>query len=69
MNTPFDPHDTPLPHSYLLKKYGISRTTFWRWRVQRGLPWQIVGAKLFVRESDLVRFIAEQDAKAKEEKP
>ena len=65
----FDPHDPPMPHTYLLRKYNVSRTTFWRWRTHRGLPCQVVGAKIFVRESDLARFIAEQDSKTKETQP
>lgn len=57
--------ETPMPHTYLLKKYDVSRTTFWRWRTERGLPCQTVGAKIFVRESDIVRFLAAQDAHQK----
>ena len=56
--------ETPMPHTYLLKKYDLSRTTFWRWR-KAGLPCQTVGAKLFVRESDIVRFIADQNVPRK----
>lgn len=56
--------EVPLPCSYIQKKFGLSRTTLWRWRCA-GLPVQQVGAKLFIKESDVVRFIAEQDAKTK----
>lgn len=53
---PFDPKDTPMPMNYFLKKYNLSRTTFWRYR-RAGLPALGVGAKTFVRESDFVAFL------------
>lgn len=56
MTTPFDHRDTPLPLDYFEHKYGISRTTLWRYR-KAGLPAVGVGAKCFVRESDFVAFL------------
>lgn len=54
--TAFDPKDCPMPLDFFLNRYGISRTTAWRWR-KRGLPVSQVGAKIFCRESDFVRFL------------
>jgi hypothetical protein len=52
----FNPKDRPMPLDFFLNRYGISRTTAWRWR-KRGLPVSQVGAKIFCRESDFVRFL------------
>ena len=49
-------NECPLPVAFYLKKFGVSRTTFWRWE-RRGLPVLQVGAKKFCRESDFVRFL------------
>lgn len=46
----------PLPLDFFLNRYGISRTTAWRWRT-RGLPTLQVGSKIFCRESDFVAFL------------
>ena len=46
----------PLPLDFFLNRYGISRTTAWRWRT-RGLPTLQVGSKIFCRESDFVSFL------------
>ena len=46
----------PLPLEFFLNRYGISRTTAWRWRT-RGLPTLRVGSKIFCRESDFVTFL------------
>lgn len=54
--TAFNPKDCPMPLDFFLNRYGISRTTAWRWRA-RGLPTSKVGAKIFCRESDFVRFL------------
>ncbi len=62
MPTEFVPSDPPMPHDFVLAKYHVSRTTFWRWR-KRGLQCLSVGSKLFVRESEIARFIAAQSAK------
>ena len=58
----YDPNDCPLPLEFFLRRYDISRTTVWRWR-KKGLPTLQVGAKLFCRESDFVRFLETQSAK------
>ena len=52
----FDPNNTPLPLEYFERKYGLSRTTLWRYR-RAGMPALGVGAKAFVRESDFVAFL------------
>lgn len=52
----FDPKDCPMPLDFFLRRYSISRTTCWRWR-KNGLPTSQVGAKVFCRESDFVRFL------------
>ena len=54
--TAFDPKECPMPLDFFLNHYRISRTTAWRWR-KRGLPTLRVGAKLFVREGDFLRFL------------
>lgn len=56
-----DPKDCPLPLDFFLRRYGLSRTTVWRWRKQ-GLPMLQVGAKIFCRESELVRFMETRSA-------
>lgn len=50
------PQDLPLPAEYICRKFNISRTTLWRWR-RAGLSAQGVGAKLFIRESEVAAFI------------
>jgi hypothetical protein len=52
----FDPKDAPLPLEFFMRRYAISRTTCWRWRA-RGLPTSQVGAKIFCRESDFVKWL------------
>jgi hypothetical protein len=52
----FNPKDTPLPLAFFLRKYGLSRTTFWRYE-RKGLPVLKVGGKTFCRESDFVAFL------------
>ncbi len=54
-----DSKDGPLPLDFFIKNYGISRTTAWRWR-KLGLPTLKVGAKIFCRESEFLRFMEEQ---------
>ena len=56
ITTEYDPKDSPMPLDFFLNRYGISKTTAWRWR-KRGLPTSQVGAKIFCRESDFVRWI------------
>lgn len=56
MKSPFDHHDVPMPIGYIEYKYGISLTTLWRYR-RAGLTAIKVGAKVFIRESDLVAFL------------
>lgn len=56
MEATFDHRGTPLPLRYFEAKYGLSRVTIWRYR-RAGLPAIGVGAKVFVRESDFVRFL------------
>jgi predicted DNA-binding transcriptional regulator AlpA len=56
MSTHFDCRDTPLPLTYYEKKYGLSRTTLWRYR-KSGLPRSAVGAKSFIKESEFVAFL------------
>jgi len=51
-----------MPLDFFLRRYGISRTTAWRWR-KNGLPTLHVGAKIFCRESEFVRFMEAQTAK------
>ena len=53
---PVSPPETPLPVPFYLRKYGVSRTTFWRWE-KLGLPVMQVGAKKFVLESEFLRFL------------
>jgi len=57
----FDLKDCPMPLDFFLNRYGISRTTAWRWRAN-GLSTLKVGAKIFCRESDFVRFLEMQSA-------
>jgi len=52
----FDPRDTPLPVDFFERKYGLSRTTLWRYR-RAGLPAVGVGSKTFIRESAFVAFL------------
>ena len=37
-------------------RFGISRTTVWRWRTERGLKFIRIGGIRRVREGDLQRF-------------
>jgi hypothetical protein len=62
MSEPFNHHDTPLPLDYFERKYGVSRTTLWRYR-RAGLEAIGVGAKCFIRESDFVAFLQKMDGK------
>lgn len=48
--------DSPLPVPYYLKKYGLSRSTLWRYR-KAGLATLTVGAKIFIRESEFISFL------------
>jgi hypothetical protein len=61
MTQAFHPKDCPMPLSFFLDRYDISSTTAWRWS-KKGLPVLRVGAKLFIRESDWVRFLETQAA-------
>lgn len=61
MTQDYDPKDCPMPLDFFLRRYGISRTTAWRWR-KNGLPTLQVGAKIFCRESEFVRFMETQTA-------
>lgn len=61
MTQAYDPKDCPMPMDFFLRSYCISRTTAWRWR-KKGLPTLQVGAKIFCRESDFVRFMEAQTA-------
>lgn len=54
--TPSTP-ETPLPVPFYLRKYNVSRTTFWRWTNKRGLRVMQVGQKQFVMESEFLRFL------------
>jgi hypothetical protein len=62
MTQGFDPKDSPLPLDFFLRRYGLSRSTAWRWR-KSGLPTLHVGAKIFCRESAFVKFLEAQTAK------
>ena len=66
MTEAYDSKDCPMPLDFFLRRYGISRTTAWRWRKNMGLPTLQVGAKIFCRESDFVRFMETQTAKSQE---
>lgn len=61
----YDPKDIPLPVSLWQRTQGVSRTTLWRLEKQ-GLRILHVGGKRFIRPSDWVAFLEQQDAKAKE---
>ena len=52
----YDSKDCPMPLEFFLRRYAISRTTAWRLRA-RGLPTSQVGAKIFCRESDFVKWL------------
>ncbi len=56
MSTTFNYHDTPMPLDYYERKYGVSRTSLWRYR-KAGLAALGVGAKTFIKESDFVAFL------------
>jgi hypothetical protein len=60
--TQFDPRDTPLPVDYYGRKYGLSRSTLWRYR-RAGLPAVGVGAKTFIKESDFVAFLTQMNGR------
>lgn len=49
-----------MPLDFFLRRYGISRTTVWRWR-KNGLPTLQVGAKIFCFESDFILFLQKMD--------
>ena len=59
------PKDCPMPLDFFLRRYGISRTTARRWR-KNGLPTLQVGAKIFCRESEFIRFMETQTKKNRE---
>lgn len=59
MTQTYDPKDCPMPLDFFLQRYGISRTTAWRWR-KNGLPTLRVGSKIFCRESEFVHFMEAQ---------
>ena len=55
-----DPN-TPMPMDYFINRLNlVSRTTFWRWTKQ-GLKTIHVGGRVFVSQTDLQRFMEEQD--------
>lgn len=58
----YDLNDTPLPQDYFERKYGTSRTTFWRYR-NAGLETIKVGAKIFARESHFIAFLERMNGK------
>ena len=62
MNTPSSHLDTPLPLAFFEGKYGISRTTLWRYR-RAGLPAVGVGTKTFILESDFLAFLERMHGK------
>jgi hypothetical protein len=64
----FDPHNTPLPLGFFEVKYGLSRTTLWRYR-RAGLPAVGVGAKCFVRASDFVQFLERMNGRTASSAP
>jgi hypothetical protein len=61
-STTFDPKDTPLPLSFFERKYGLSRTTVWRYR-RAGLPALGVGSKTFIKESDFITFLMQMNGR------
>jgi len=55
-----DPN-TPMPVDYYINQlHLVSRTTFWRW-TRQGLKTIHVGGRVFVSQTDLQRFMEEQD--------
>jgi hypothetical protein len=65
MSESFDRNDIPLPVTHWQRTHDISRTTMWRLE-RKGLRILHVGDKRFIRPSDWVAFIEQQDAKSKE---
>lgn len=65
MNQDLDHKDCPMPLEFFLHRYGLSRTTVWRWR-KNGLATLRVGAKIFCRESEFVRFLETQTTRRQE---
>jgi len=49
--------ELPLPEVHFRKMQLGSRATFHRWRHQ-GLPFLKVGSRIFIRPSDLAKFLA-----------
>ena len=49
--------DQFLKPSEIRKMLGVSRTTIWRWTVERGLKVVKVGDVVRIRESDLEAFL------------
>lgn len=49
-----------MPLDWYEQRYGVSRTTLWRYR-RAGLKALGVGAKIFIRESDFVAFLERMD--------
>ena len=41
------------------EKYGISKTTLWRWSKEGYLPKHKLGGKSFYRESDIIKLLDE----------
>lgn len=36
-----------VPQSEVIRRLDVSRTTLYRWRTERGLPWARVGGRVF----------------------
>lgn len=62
MTQAYDSKDCPMPLDFFLRRYGISRTTAWRWEKMR-LRILHVGGKRFIRPSDWAAFIEQQNSK------
>tara|TARA_B100001971_G_C18056644_1_gene465680 strand:- start:502 stop:717 length:216 start_codon:yes stop_codon:yes gene_type:complete len=51
----------PMPMDYYINRLAlVSRTTFWKWTKQ-GLKTTRIGGRVFVSQTDLQRFMEEQD--------